>query len=220
VREPEHRFGPFAPAALPERARIRLALIDAALRRGLPAVTIDQLCREAGVERATFERDFAGVTDCATQVYLANIAEFDRRVFGAVERASGWPERLRVAAYAAARHVRDRPRESRFDFIEMLEVGVEAQAHRDRYLRRIVALIDEGRQVAPDPAALGPGVAEAAFGAVYETLAKTAGAGSGFERVESHVPELMYVAVRPYLGHEAALRELEIPAPPEDGGGV
>lgn len=215
MSEPEHRFGPFMPGSHPERARIRRALIDAAVRSGLRAVTVEQLCAAAGVERAAFERDFASVADCAIQVYLANIDEFDRVVFGAVERAEGWPERLRAAAWAAARYIRDRPRESRFDFVEMLEAGEAAQVHRDRYVRRIVALIDEGRPLAPDPDALAPGIAEAALGSIYEVAVKSAGEGAGFARVEDFVPELMYVAVRPYLGHEAALRELEVPVPPE-----
>jgi hypothetical protein len=33
--------------------------------------------------------------------------------------------------------------------------------------------------------------------------------------VVSLVPRMMYVAVRPYLGEEAARRELEIPPPPD-----
>jgi AcrR family transcriptional regulator len=218
VSEPAHRFGPFSPLQSPERARIRLALIDAALRDGLPSVTVEQICREAGVERATFERDFAGVADCAIQVYKANIAEFDRIVFVAVERQRGWPPRLRAAAYAALSYVAERPGEARFNFVSMLEAGDAMQLPRDRYVRRVVALIDEGRAVAPDPGSIPPGTAEAAFGSVYQfILTKVVEDPDALAHARDFVPELMYVAVRPYLGHEAALRELEIPPPPDLG---
>ena len=78
------------------------------------------LCARAEVEPAAFARDFDGVRDCALRVYLANIAEFDRIVFGVVDATEGWPARLRVAAYAAAGHVRDRPLSTRFDMLAML----------------------------------------------------------------------------------------------------
>ena len=218
MSEPQHRFGPFAPAVNPEHARIRMALIDAALREGVQAVGVQGLCAKAGVEPQAFRSEFGSVAECATEVYLANIAEFDRVVFGTVERASGWPARLRAGAYAAARYIRERPRESHFDFVEMLEAGETAQAYRDRYVRRLVALIEEGRAVAPDPEALTPGIGEATLGSIYEVAARSAGEAKGFAEAESLVPELMYIAVRPYLGHETALRELEIPPPAETAG--
>src|SRR5262245_28133168 len=105
----------------------------------------------AGVDRDLFEREFSDVPDCCVQVYVANIAEFDRIVFGAVDAVEGWPDRLRASAYAATRYIRDRPLEARFNFVEMLEGGEEAQVYRDRYVRRIVDLIDEGRAHLPDP---------------------------------------------------------------------
>lgn len=214
MNEPEHRSGPFSPLHAPERAQIRKATIALVVEHGLAAVTAEQICAAAGVEQAAFGRDFAGVADCATKVYVANIAEFDRIVFGAVERERGWPLRLRVAAYAALGYVAERPLEARFNFVEMLAAGEGAQAHRDRYVRRIVDLIDEGRAVASDPGSIPPGTAEVAFGSVYEFLLKKASEGAGaLAEARGFVPELMYIAVRPYLGHEVALRELTTPAP-------
>lgn len=213
--EPAHRFGPFAPRLAPERARVREALIALAAERGLQGASVAVVCERAGVEPAAFARDFAGLDDCAMQVYLANIAEFDRIVFAPAARPGPWRERLRRLAYATARYVRDRPLETRFDMVTMLSGGELAQAHRDRYVKRFVELIDEGRQELADPAASSPATAEAAFGSIYELLAKELQGGGGTDAAERIVPQLMYIAVRPYLGHEAALAELSIPPPPE-----
>jgi AcrR family transcriptional regulator len=209
----EHRIGPFAPDVSPERSRVRLALMRLAVERGIPNVTVEMVCEEARVERDLFEREFGDVESCCQQVYIANIAEFDRLVFGAADRADGWPARLRAAAYAAFHYLQDRPVESHFNFIEMLEAGEEAQVYRDRYVQRIVDLIDEGRAEAEDQDGLGRDVALAAFGSVYEFLARKFQQGEDPRTFERYVPELMHLAVQPYLGEEAARAELSIPAP-------
>jgi len=210
VPEPDHRFGPFSPRHSPVRARLREATIALVLERGLDDVADQALCARAEFDPADFERDFGSVRNCALQVYLANIDEFDRLVFGAVEATEGWPLRLRVAAYAALGYVAARPLEARFNFIAMLEAGEEAQAHRDRYVQRIVALIDEGRGGSE---ALGPEVAQGVFGAVYEFLLRKVRRDADIPTIDRYVPELMYMAVRPYLGEEAARAELTLPAP-------
>jgi hypothetical protein len=101
----------------------------------------------------------------------------------------------------------------------MLEAGEEAQVYRDRYVRRIVGLIDEGRAHHPEPDSLGDDVPLAAFGAIYEFLVRQFRSFDEIDRIERHVPGLMYLAVRPYLGHEAASDELSIPPPPEEEDG-
>ena len=211
--EPAHREGPFAPAGS-ARARLRAATIDLVLQRGLDGVEAQELCARAGFDRAEFERCFDGVGDCALAVYLANIAEFDRALDAASAPGDPWRDRLRATAYVAARHVRDRPLSTRFDMVAMLAAGGLAQAHRDRYVRRIVDLIDEGRQELPDPEALGPTVAETIFGSIYQLLARELSGTGGTGRAEAVVPQLMFIAVRPYLGDEAAREELEISPPP------
>lgn len=217
LAEPAHRVGPFAPLHSPARARLREATIALVVERGLDGVGPETLCAQAEFDPAEFARDFDGVRDCALRVYLANIDDFDRVLGAAADPADPWRVRLRATAYAASRYVRDRPRSTRFDMIAMLGGGDLVQAHRDRYIRRLVDLIDEGRQEAPDPQQLSPALAEAIFGSIYQLLARElAGAGRGSDP-EQVVPQLMYVAVRPYLGDEAAREELTIPAPPEGG---
>jgi hypothetical protein len=213
VIEPPHRLGPFSPAVSPARSRLRAAIVALAGERGLADVEAGELCERAAFGRARFEREFGDVAGCALQVYRANIAEFDRALEAAVDPAAPWRERLRASAYATARHVLRRPASTRFDMLAVLALGEPAQAHRDRYVRGIIDLIDEGRGEMADPAALGRATAESTFGAIYRTLARELARGTRPARAEELVPQLLYVALRPYLGPETAAEELAI-APP------
>jgi hypothetical protein len=81
-------------------------------------------------------------------------------------------------------------------------------------LRRIIDLIDAGRVELDDPGSVPREIAAGAFGSVYEFLVKQFHDGADVTQLESHVPDLMYLAVSPYVGNEAAREELSMPAPP------
>ncbi len=207
-----------SPRTDPEWERICQAMIDVVIERGYEQTTIDAVVERAGVERAAFDSRFAGKEDCFMQTYRSHVADpFEVAVFGAYESEETWRDSLRACAYEAARFIRDNARECRFGSIEMMQVGPVAQAHRERQLHGIVDLIDAGRQELDDPDSIGRGAAEAALGSIYLTAVKELGKGNA-EGV-GMVPELMYLAVRPYLGDEVAREELTIPPPPERGAG-
>jgi AcrR family transcriptional regulator len=196
--------------------RLRQAVIDIVLAEGYDGLEVEAALRQAGFDRDEFDRRFEGKDDCCLKVYEANMADFDRLVFGAYEEHDAWRDGLRAAAYAAAGYLRTHPREVVYGEIQMREGSEMAQAIRDAYLQRIVDLIDAGRQELDDPGALGRSVAESVCGSVYGYLVRELQSGAGTRSAEDLVPELMYIAVRPYLGHEAARAELEMPPPHQE----
>jgi AcrR family transcriptional regulator len=200
-----------------ERVRIREAMVDLVVERGYAGATVEMVLDRAGLDRAAFERHFAGFDDCYMQLFVEFTAEFDRITFGAYETTAGpWRDRLRAAAYGAARYIRDHPRESAFSSTLMFAAGDIAQAHRERHLRRLIDLIDAGREEMADPGTVSRAVAESAVGSIYGVSTRMLQEEGGVASIEALVPELMYVAVRPYLGHEAAREELAMPPPPEE----
>jgi len=209
------RSGCEATGPRDERRRIREALLDLVSEVGYEETTVELVVERAGVERADFDRLFAGKDDLYLRLFDEIGAEFE----GAVNRAFAaheiWRDSLRACAYAAARFIRDRPREVAFGVLQMFAAGDLAQVHRERQLQRMVDLIDLGRQELDDPDSIGRGVAEGVIGSVYSLLVKELQSGGGVGSAESFVPDLMYLAVRPYLGPEVAREELSIPAPPE-----
>jgi AcrR family transcriptional regulator len=140
--------------------RLREATIALVLERRLYAVDTAALWARADYDPAAFERD----------------------------PADPWRARLRATAYAAALYLRDRPLATRFDMLAVLGIGEMARAHRDRYVRRLVELIDEGRGEMADPTPSGPATAEGVFGAIYGQLARELGGGGTRGGAEEVVP--------------------------------
>jgi AcrR family transcriptional regulator len=209
----DHVFGEFAATRFPARARIRNAAMQEVIEHGFEETTVEMVCERAGVAVPDFERSFNDLRDCCIKVYLANIDEFDRIVFSSVEEAVGWRNRLRASAYAAGAYIQLRPVETRFDLIQMLTVGEMAQVFRDSYVERFIDLIDAGRQELDDPESMTRDVAAGIFGSIYEFLVKQFHNGADIGQLDDHIPELMYLAVRPYVGHETAREELTIHSP-------
>lgn len=198
----------------PEWERICWSLVDTVLESGYEQTTIEAVIERAGVGRPDFDRHFSSKEDCFVRAFWALVVEpFETRVFAAFEAEESWRDGLRASAYEAARFIRDHPRESRFGSIEMMQVGPVAQAYRERQLHHLVDLIDRGRQELDDPASMTRATAEASLGAVYAAAIREVSQDSG-SSFEDLIPDLMYIAVRPYLGHEVAREELSIPAPP------
>jgi AcrR family transcriptional regulator len=197
-----------------ERERICEAMVDVVLERGYEGATVGLVAARAGVSEETFRRHFADEAECFMAVFRRYVGVFESRVVGAFGREDDWRAGLRAAAYAAAGYIRDYPRETRFGGIQILGAGPLPQAHSGNFLQRIVDLIDAGRQELDDPDSMSRGVAEGVLGSVYESLLRELQRGE-VRAPEDFVPELMYIAVRPYLGHEAAREELAIPPPPE-----
>jgi AcrR family transcriptional regulator len=202
-----------------ERRRICEAMIDLVLEEGYEEATVAEVIARAGVDRAGFDRHFKGKDDLYVQLYQEIADAFDKEVIEAFEEHASWRDGLRACAYTAARHIRDRPREIRFGTVRMFVAGDLAQARRDQQLHRMVDLIDRGREELDDPSSMSRGVAEGVIGSIFGLLVKELQGGEGAATAESYVPELMYIAVRPYLGQEVASEELTIPAPPERRAG-
>jgi AcrR family transcriptional regulator len=197
------------------RARLAQATAELMAERGYEGLSTAAIAARAGVEEAEFERRFDDLQDCVLQAYWYFTEDFNSFVYAAYEAEEVWREGFRAAAYAAARYVRDHPEVVRFGTIEMFSAGLMAQAYRQSHLQQMVDLIDAGREELDDPDSVGRGVAEATFGSIYELIVKEVGSGRGTGSAEDFVPDLMYIAVRPYLGHERAREELTIPPPPE-----
>jgi AcrR family transcriptional regulator len=204
------------PVAGEERQRIREAMIDLVLADGYEETTVERVIERSGVDCACFERHFRDKDDLYLQLFEEIADAFDTDVLTAFHRHVVWRDSLRACAYAAARHLRDHPRETRFGVVQMFVAGDLAQAHRERQLHRMVDLIDLGRQELDDPDSMSRGVAEGVIGSIYGLLVRELQGGDGVRSAESYVPDLMYIAVRPYLGDEVAREELKIPPPPEE----
>jgi AcrR family transcriptional regulator len=205
-----------APAALQGPSLFRhplaAAVVAEVAERGFEAAAITEITARAGVAKEEFDRLFIDKDDAVLRVFEAYIDDFERRVKRAFDSAPAWPDNLRAAAYALVRWIRRHPDATRFGMVEVLGAGEMVRLRREEVFIWCAALIDAGRAAAPDPEAVPQAAALIAVGAVVEVLNRD-GQGTLEGDLVELVAQIMYGAVRPYLGEELARRELEIPPP-------
>lgn len=190
------------------------AVMEVLAERGYEAARVEDFLARTGIARAEFERHFAGKAEVTLAVYEAFAADFTVRIERAYASEPRWPDNLRAAAYEVVRWMADHPAATRFGNVGIFEAEELGRARREQLFRWCAGLIEEGRAAAPDPAAVPEGAAMLAIGAVVEASRRHQ-QGSLHGDPAAMVPEMMYGAVRPYLGEEAARAELEIPPPPD-----
>jgi AcrR family transcriptional regulator len=165
------------------------------------------VCEQARTRRSHFERCFAGKEDCFLSVHDEVAAEFCQRVIAAFEAPTSWHDRIWAAGWSAMRFLGEDPSRARFLVVEVNGSGSGAQARRDRVLQQIADFLDRGREELEKPEKVSRCTAEIVAGAIYGTVLARVEAGC-VERGEDFLPELVYMAVMPYLGSRAAEDEL------------
>jgi AcrR family transcriptional regulator len=187
----------------------RQRLLDAAealiAERGCAGASIEAIVKAAGVSSVTFYEQFDGKEECF-------VAAFDRAVEETVaelERTAGgepsWPEQIcsgfrAVLALAAAE-----PARARFCLVEAQTGGPALNARFEAALDRVARKLRQGRALDTAPPELPATLEEATAGGLawllHERLERIRrGGGEGEEGIEALYPQLVDVALAPYLG--------------------
>jgi len=174
---------------------------------GFEAVDVEALCERAEVGRSHFDRCFADLEDCFLGLHAEVVEELCTRVVAASDGREAWHDRIWAAGLAAMRFLQEDPVRARFLVVAVNGAGSGAQSQRDRIVQRIADLLDRGRDEVAGERPVSRCTAEIAAGAVYGTILTKVETGS-IDRGEEFLPELIYLAVMPYLGARAAEDEL------------
>jgi AcrR family transcriptional regulator len=205
-----HRERPqAAPAGDAVRDRIAAAMVHLAGAHGYEATTIDALCARAEVPRDAFDRRFASVEECFLYAYDGVSTEFGERVLGAYETQIAWHDKVWAAGWAAIGFLREDPVRARFFAVEVSGAGNRARQRRDRIMQIFADLVDAGRAELDEPDELSRATAEIVAGAIYFTIQNKILEGF-IDRGEDFLVDLIYMAVLPYLGPDAAEAELRV----------
>jgi len=196
-----------------ETTRLREALLDLCVERGYASLELTDLLERAGVDREAFERDYDDLDACFAAVLGQVYAEFFARAQEAVAGQSGWRNRMRATAYALLRFLRADERVARLAAVEAQHAGEGAQLLFLETFNRLVDLIDEGSAEATGPDSPSRATALGVGGVVFARIQEAVAEGE-LGLGEEEIPQLMYAAVFPYLGAEAAEEEFRIPPPP------
>lgn len=199
---------PFGPSPVdPARERIVGAMVALVATHGYAETSVEYVCERARARRSHFERCFAGKEDCFLCAHDELSDELCERVESAHAAASSWHDSVWAAGWAAMRFLQEDPLRARFLIVEVSGVGVGGQRRRDRFLQRLADILDGGREELEKPGAVSRCTAEIVAGAIYGTVVSKIEFGC-LERSEDFLAELVYMAVLPYLGSQAAEDEL------------
>jgi AcrR family transcriptional regulator len=193
----------------PARERIALAMVEIVAGHGIAAVSVESLCARAQVNSGHFDRCFADLEDCFLSLHDELMAELCERLTVAADAATNWHDRMWAAGWAAMRFIQENPVRARFLLVEVNGVGSGAQGRRDRIVQRCADLLDGGRGESRKRGPMSRCTAEIAAGAIYGTVLAKLQDGAA-ERGEEFLPELIYMAVMPYLGSRVAEDELTV----------
>lgn len=188
----------------PQLERILDATEKLVAANGCAGTSIEAIVKEAGVSTVTFYEFFDGKEACF-------LAAFDRAVLWGVERMAAaideageaselsWPEQVATGLRTTTRLIAEAPERARLCLVEAQTGGAELSARFEAALDRLAGKLREGRTLPTASADLPSTHEEATAGALAWLLRErleTDGAG----KLEALYPELIDIALAPYLG--------------------
>jgi len=184
-----------------KRERILQGMLQAVGTHGYERTTVQDALAEAGVYRQAFYDSFSDKEDCYLQALDAGSAWVELAMRDAAAGETMWRAQLRGALTGLLSFLDQRPAVGKALLVEVHAAGAQAVAKRTEAMARAAAMIDLARQESDDGA---PAIsAEAVVAGILAVLHSRLGANqtSGYMRL---LPELMYLAVLPFFGADAA----------------
>jgi AcrR family transcriptional regulator len=192
-----------------QRERLLAATLRATAELGYREFSVKDVLDRAGVSRPTFYEHFANKEDC----FLAALDDAALRLRTRLDAASGedagsWREGLRLELEELLLFIVEEPDAATTLIVDARAACPEALERRDVLLDHFAACID--RRVRDSLPELPPPSAISAAGIVggIEAVLYTRLQRGDCEDLKSLLPSLMYFAVLPYEGHEAANEEM------------
>jgi len=189
-----------------QRGRILTAMTEAVGRDGYQNARVADVISHAGVSRKTFYEHFEDKEHCFVAAYQQSLARLLSVTLEAFEAQDEWVDQLRAGLTALLNALAYDPATARVCFVEVLAAGPKAVETRNDAMRGFAYVYDAGRMEAEQDL---PGFTGLSMvGGLSEILYREIVGGATAE-LPQLVPELMYMSVLPFLGADAAARELE-----------
>lgn len=188
-----------------KRQRILQGMLEAVGTQGYERTTVQDALMKSGVYRQAFYDSFTDKEDCYLQALDAGSAWVELAMREAATGEATWRGRLRGALTGLLRFLDEQPEVGRALLVEVHAAGPRAVEKRTEAMARASAMMDLAREESEDgaPAISAEAVVAGILAVLHTRLA--ANQTSGFARL---LPELMYLAVLPYFGPDAAATEM------------
>jgi AcrR family transcriptional regulator len=192
------------------RERMLDAMIDTVSERGYHQTSMNDVAARAGVGRDTLRQQFGdkqGMFIAAHDWLAERLADY---VAPAYQQPGSWPEQISRALSALLTAIAYRPQGARVAIIEVLAAGPEAHRRHLAAIETFAGFIDRGRDETPDGHRLPPTLARVVAGAAAARIHKEIATGHGGQLPGLH-PQLLYLVLLPYLGHQQAQQHAHAP---------
>jgi AcrR family transcriptional regulator len=190
-----------------KRQRILRGMLEAVGARGYEQTTVQDAIAKAGLYRQAFYDNFEGKEDCYLHAIDAGSAWIELAMRRATADESTWREQLRGALAGLLSFLDEQPEIGRALLVEVHAAGGRAVEKRTEAMERAAQMMDLAREECDGvaPAISAEAVVAGILAVLHTRLA--ARQADGFARL---LPELMYLAVLPYFGPEAAAAEMRV----------
>jgi AcrR family transcriptional regulator len=197
-----------------QRERMVDAMVAVVADKGYAETTVADIISTAGVSRATFYEQFADKEDCFLAAYgsvmdemLACVAE------GFASNPSGdWVGQARGAIGSLLDYLSRNPIAARVGIVEGFGAGPRARTRYQEAVSAFFPFLDAARNHLDEPDRIPGQTARVIVGGVSALMFAEASSGNA-RHLPEVLPEMMYLAVVPYFGHEAAMAAMRETVP-------
>jgi AcrR family transcriptional regulator len=186
-----------------QRERMLLAVAEAVAEQGYVTTTVADIIARARLSRRTFYEHFADKEECFLAAYDTVVEQLLAAVGQAYEQAEGWTQKVHDGLETFLAYLAAEPAFARMCIVEVVAAGNEARGRRDAAMRVFVEFLEPGREEAPRGLAVPALAADVVVGGIYEIIYSRLQRDAADELL-GMLPELLYCALVPYIGHRAA----------------
>jgi AcrR family transcriptional regulator len=201
-----------------EREALTHAMLELSGERGYRQATLKRLLAISGVEPSQFYRHFRNRGECFAAAYELEAERLCGSLLGACARESSLRDGVHTAILELLRFAVDRPNTVRAILCEVQVAGGVALSKHDELLDRLSHALSSASGEPQDPpqsphtaTPTPPRAAEFIVGAIEGVVKSCLSEPRNLSAV---VPELMHIALGPYLGEDVARAELSRQPPP------
>lgn len=187
-----------------QRERLIAAMFDAAATLGYRETNVQDVIERAGVSRPTFYEHFSNKDDCFLAAFDAGTRRLRTKVLVAAAADDDWRQVIHHALAAILAFAVAEPQTARTLIVEARAASPEATQRRIELLDRLARCLDaSARKLLGEPQPRSPLTAAGVVGGIEAVLYARLCRGEEGE-LEALLPSLMYFAVLPYEGQQAA----------------
>jgi AcrR family transcriptional regulator len=185
------------------RARLVYAFSRASAERGYSQLTIDMVCRYAGVSPERFREQFETIEQALVAAQEVFLQRLWLDLVGACEAGEDWPDRVRAGVTALVGSLSEASAAARVFAIEAPGVSFVAAERQFAALDRLAALLRDGRSLYPQAAQLPEVTERALIGGVVSIVCEHLLAEDP-QAIPALRRQLIEILLTPYLGFEQA----------------